>query len=251
MYTKTMRDRILGSILVFTLMVVLGFFGVVARQQQVAIAQAPPQIAQGADVPELDACLPANAVCVTITVTASLPPVTVTKVLPHRTITLPGGTRTITVPPERARETVTIPGPAKTRTLREPGGVRTVVSRSTITIEREIRGTSRGETIRTISASARPGGQSTVTRRTMVTTPVPTVVTKSRTIPGTPITIETVKTVGLGILSAIAILALILGGMAYGFYEGRKVGLTDANEKNTTFLSTLREMIRRPQGKHR
>ena len=243
-----MRDKIIVSALVFVLMVVLGVGIVTARNQQEAVAAAPMVGAE----PKIDACIP-PVICPTITVSVTLPPVTVTALLPGRTITVGGGTRTITLPPRGRIETVKVPGPRTTRTIREPGGLRTVTSRSTITIERRINATN--TTTRTVRAPSRSrtvtSGQSTVTRSTMVTTPVTTVVTKSRTIPGTPIRIETVKRVGVGLLSALAILALVFLGMWYGWHEGRKTGVTDADEKNLGFLQTLREAVRRPQGRHR
>jgi hypothetical protein len=199
-------------------------------------------------------------VCVTITatvtlpgITLSLPPVTVrgptvtlTRLLPQ-----PTRTRTLTLPPIvetiiRPRRTVTIELPGET--IRLPEETITVTRpESTVTIRQDViqTGTASPVTsVTTLSTSQSVStGQETVTHGTVVPTPVPTIVPKERRIQLPGVTVF--QAAGIGLLSLLALVGLILLGM----WGGYVLGFKNAERENTNFLRALRDSFG-SRGKH-
>lgn len=103
--------------------------------------------------------------------------------------------------------------------------------------------TAPGKKVTTTKTATR---QVTVTRATIV--PTTRVSERIKILPGTTITVEHVKQVGMGVLSLFVIMLCILGGMWFGWASGIKQG---AGHGELKFLRGMKDAIRLPRGKHR
>ena len=219
-----MRDKLIG----FVLTVLLGISMVMLAME----ARSPQSYAVDASA-AVSICPPEVSTCVTVT-------------LPEKTITLPG--RTITVPPNPATVTRMLPRPPRaTRTVTKRLPQRTVtriVRPSETTINRS--GT--GAPTKTVTISERrtatPGGQITVTSATIVPT------TKTVRLPGTTIQVETLKKVGLGLLSAIIMITLILAAMYFAWMSGLRAGERRHQDEDVKFIQSLKDSFV-TRGRHR
>lgn len=156
----------------------------------------------------------------------TVPPVTVNVPVPGATqtikVNIPGPTKTVTV-------AVTAPG--ATQTVHEPGPTKTVTVRPTPN-----------------SPSALPssGGQSSSGSGTVETTVTATTTVTAEpstgpndpviSIPGVP---DVVNKAALGLLSIIALVALMLVGMWLGYY----IGYRDSDSANARFMRALRDEL--------
>lgn len=177
--------------------------------------------------------------------------------LPLPTITIKGPTITlpplppVTIRPPRVTETVTVPGPT-TVVTQAPGGTETVY-----VVETVVGPTSNVTVSTTETTTARPsdGPTQTVTEQTETT------VTASPTrqpepddgkVEPEPPAVDlgdgktTIVEAGLGVLSLLALVGLIL----LGLYAGYVLGYKDRENKDTKFMRALLEQASLRRGKH-
>lgn len=158
------------------------------------------------------------------------------------TLLTPLPTVRVTLPPVRVTTTVNVPGPTRTITLpAAPGATKTVLvmvpgQSVTKTAQPQV-GPTVGPGTKTISVS--PSGQTPHTHGTIG----PSKQHEPFFTFGSPK--GATRTVGVGLLSLLALVAIILAGMAYAFRVGQRTAL----DKDTNFMrEVLESTVRR--GKH-
>lgn len=150
----------------------------------------------------------------------TVPPVTIEVPVPGATQTIkvnvPGPTKTVTVPGDT--QTVSVPGPTKTVTVRP--------------------------TSNSPTALPAPGGQTVTESATVETTATVTVTAEPSEVPNDPVVSipgvpDVVEKAALGLLSIIALCALMLLGMYLGYY----IGYRDSDSANARFMGALRDEL--------
>ena len=170
-----------------------------------------------------------------VTVTKTLPPLPPIRV-PGPTVFVPGPTRTVTSAPRHLPgPTIYVPGPTRTvyspgvkTTLRGPQP--TMLPSPAVTTTKFIENT----VTETQTASRRGGTQSGTIRpdgHSFISLP--------------PVTLSAPEAVGVGVVSLLALVGLIMIAM----YGGYAIGYKDKEKKDTNFMRALLDTVK-SQGKH-
>lgn len=203
---------------------ILAFLFVVGTAASADAAQPPPQ---GCIINLLGikVCGELLSPLPTVTVTVRPPPVRVT-------VNVPGPTRFITLPGQPGQtRTVTVPGPTTTRTVPGPSAGPSVGP--------TMAPTQQSQATKTVTVS--PSGQPSPTRGTLG----PGDTTEHEPF----ITLDTpsgvARTVGFGLLSLLALVAIVLLGMAYAFQVGRR----SKEDEDTNFMREVLDSVK-SRGRH-